>query len=80
MVKLFINGYGNIGRRLATAFNLDSQVDLVGIAKYKADERAKEAILKGYSIFIPQSLEQEFKNNKLEFTGFIEELSRRVIS
>ncbi len=77
MVKLFINGYGNIGRRLATAFNLDSQVDLVGIAKYKADERAKEAILKGYNIFIPQSLEQEFKNNKMEFTGFIEEAIKK---
>lgn len=73
MVKLFINGYGNIGRRLATAFNLDEEVDLVGIAKYKADERAKEAISKGFKVFIPPSLEQEFKNNKLEFTGFIEE-------
>ena len=46
MVKLFINGYGNIGRRLATAFDLDREVDLVGIAKYKPDERAVEAISK----------------------------------
>jgi glyceraldehyde-3-phosphate dehydrogenase (NAD(P)) len=73
MIKLFINGYGNIGRRLASAFDLDREVDLVGIAKYKPDERAKEAISKGYKVFIPRSIEQEFKNNKLEFTGFIED-------
>src|SRR5215208_443652 len=73
MIKLFINGYGNIGRRLASAFNLDREVDLVGIAKYKPDERAKEAISKGYKVFIPRSNEKEFKNKKLEFTGFIED-------
>src|SRR5918993_906954 len=73
MIKLFINGYGNIGRRLATAFDLDREIDLVGIAKYKPDERAKEAISKGYKVFIPRSMEQEFKNNKLEFTGFLED-------
>lgn len=73
MVKLFINGYGNIGRRLATAFNLDKQVNLIGIAKYSADERAKEAVSKGYKIFIPQSFEKDFNNKKLEFSGYIEE-------
>lgn len=73
MVKLFINGYGNIGRRLATAFNLDKQVNLIGIAKYSADERAKEAVSKGYKIFIPQSIEKDFNNKKLEFSGYIEE-------
>ncbi|HEU5172070.1 MAG TPA: type II glyceraldehyde-3-phosphate dehydrogenase [Nitrososphaeraceae archaeon] len=73
MVKLFINGYGNIGRRLATAFNLDKQVNLIGIAKYSADERAKEAVSKGYKIFIPQSIEKDFNNRKLEFSGYIEE-------
>src|SRR5512145_2570025 len=73
MVKLFINGYGNIGRRLATAFNLDKQVNLIGIAKYSADERAKEAVSKGYKIFIPQSIEKDFNNRKLEFSGYTEE-------
>jgi glyceraldehyde-3-phosphate dehydrogenase (NAD(P)) len=73
MVKLFINGYGNIGRRLATAFNLDKQVNLIGIAKYSADERVKEAVSKGYKIFIPHSIEKDFNNRKLEFSGYIEE-------
>jgi glyceraldehyde-3-phosphate dehydrogenase (NAD(P)) len=73
MVKLFINGYGNIGRRLATAFNLDKEINLIGIAKYNADERAKEAVSKGYKVFIPQSIEKDFNNKKLEISGYIEE-------
>jgi len=47
MVKLFINGYGNIGRRLASAFDADREIDLVGIAKSHPDYRAKAAISKG---------------------------------
>jgi glyceraldehyde-3-phosphate dehydrogenase (NAD(P)) len=62
MVKLFINGYGNIGRRLATAFNLDREINLIGIAKYNADERAKELVSKGYKVFIPPSIEKDFNN------------------
>ena len=73
MVKLFINGYGNIGRRLATAFKSDKEVNLIGIAKYNADDRAKEAVSKGYKVFIPQSIEKDFNNKKLEFSGYIEE-------
>ena len=73
MVNLFINGYGNIGRRLATAFSVDEEVNLIGIAKYNADERAQEAISKGFKIFIPQYIEKDFKNKKLGFDGYIEE-------
>jgi glyceraldehyde-3-phosphate dehydrogenase (NAD(P)) len=77
MVKLFINGYGNIGRRLATAISLDRDINLIGVAKYSADERAKEAISNGYKVFIPQSLEKDFINKKLEFDGYIEEAIER---
>jgi glyceraldehyde-3-phosphate dehydrogenase (NAD(P)) len=73
MVKLFINGYGNIGRRLATAISLDREIKLIGIAKYSADQRAREAISKGYKVFIPKSIEKDFINKKLEFDGYIEE-------
>ena len=73
MVKVFINGYGNIGRRLATYFSLDQQINLIGIAKYSADERTKEAVSKGYRVFIPKKLEKDFLEKKLEFTGYIED-------
>ena len=37
-VKVFINGYGNIGRRIASALSKDNEIDLLGIAKYTMDD------------------------------------------
>lgn len=71
MIKLFINGYGNIGRRLATACSQDDEIELIGIAKYNNDEKVKEAAQKGYNIFIPENLISNFQKNKINFAGTI---------
>ena len=42
MVRVFINGYGNIGRRIASAFSHDEEIQLVGIGKYSIDDRLDE--------------------------------------
>ncbi len=73
MMKLFINGYGNIGRRLATGFSQDDEIDLIGIAKYSYDEKVNEAIEKGYDVFIPENLVDVFKKNKVDFSGTIKD-------
>lgn len=51
MVKILINGYGTIGKRVADAVNLQKDFELVGIAKTKPDFEARLAIEKGYPIF-----------------------------
>jgi len=73
LVKIFINGFGNIGRRLATYLDLDKEIDLVGIAKYNTDVRAKEAISKGYKIYIPKNLKKSFEDKKIQYAGYIED-------
>jgi glyceraldehyde-3-phosphate dehydrogenase (NAD(P)) len=73
LVKVFINGYGNIGRRLATAISKDKSINLVGIAKYSADEKTIEAINKGYNIFVPKELKKEFQEKNYKVTGTVEE-------
>ena len=47
MYQVFINGYGIIGSRLATALTKDKSINLIGIAKYSVDEKTQEAISKG---------------------------------
>ena len=71
MARIFINGYGNIGRRLATALSIDKDIELVGIAKYNLDERVKEAIEKGYNVFVPDSLVQKCIELKYDIAGTI---------
>ena len=46
LVKVFINGYGNIERRLATALSADKEIQFLGVAKYTIDEKVKEALAK----------------------------------
>lgn len=70
-IKIFINGYGNIGRRLATAISSDKDLELVGIAKYSLDNRINEALEKGYNIYVPETLLQQFKDNKYPVAGTI---------
>jgi glyceraldehyde-3-phosphate dehydrogenase (EC 1.2.1.12) len=43
MVKVFLNGYGTIGRRIAYALANDKEIEFLGVGKYSIDDRAKEA-------------------------------------
>ena len=73
MVHIFLNGYGNIGRRLATAFSKDKSIELVGIAKYSPDEETEKAIGKGYKVFVPKEMKEEFQNKNYEVSGTVED-------
>ena len=67
MYQVFINGYGIIGSRLATALTKDKSINLIGIAKYSVDEKTQEAINKGFKVFVPPKLIKEF--SKFEVTN-----------
>ena len=54
LVRVFINGYGNIGRRLASALAVDKEIQLVGIAKYSMDDKVKEALENHYHVYVPE--------------------------
>jgi len=51
MIKVAVNGYNVIGRRVADAVALQSDMQLVGVAKVKPDYKARSAVDKGYRIF-----------------------------
>lgn len=72
MLRIFLNGYGNIGRRLATAFLKDKSIELIGIAKYSPDNETKKALDKGYKVFVPDELREEFENKNYKINGSVE--------
>ena len=78
MVQIFLNGYGNIGRRLATAFSKDKSIELVGIAKYSPDEETEKALDKGYKVFVPKELEEGFQNKNYKISGTVEDAIREA--
>jgi len=77
VVKIFVNGYGNIGRRLASAFSADKEVQFIGVAKYTVDDRVKEALENRFGVYVPEPLLSKFKEQGYKVTGTIEEAIRQ---
>jgi Glyceraldehyde-3-phosphate dehydrogenase/erythrose-4-phosphate dehydrogenase len=59
MLKVAINGYGTIGKRVADAISLQDDMQVVGIVKAHPDYMAKIASKK-YKIYAPD--EKSLKN------------------
>ncbi|HEU4606436.1 MAG TPA: type II glyceraldehyde-3-phosphate dehydrogenase [Nitrososphaera sp.] len=77
LVKVFINGYGNIGRRLASALSADKEIQFVGVAKYTVDDKVKEALDNRYNVFVPKGMIQAFKDKGYDVAGSVEEAVRQ---
>lgn len=71
MVRVFINGYGNIGRRLASAFSHDKEIQFVGIGKYSIDNKVDEAFSKKFPVYVPEEKVPEFKEKGYDISGTI---------
>ncbi|HZE79191.1 MAG TPA: type II glyceraldehyde-3-phosphate dehydrogenase [Nitrososphaeraceae archaeon] len=73
MVRIFVNGYGNIGRRLASALSADKEIKFLGIAKYTADNKTQEALEKRFDVYVPSELIRHFKERNYRITGTIKD-------
>lgn len=71
MKKVFVNGYGSIGSRIAHFIKDDPEITVIGVGKYSPDAKVKDAISKGLHVFVPEKKLDSFK----EFTvsGTIED-------
>lgn len=75
MIKVAVNGYGTIGKRVADAISKQPDMKLLGVVKTKPDFLAKMALKRGYDLYaaLPESLET-FKKAKIETKGTFQEL------
>lgn len=73
-VKVAVNGYGTIGKRIADAISRLKDFELVGIAKYTVDYSALLSYKSGMRIFTPREKLTEFRNAGIEPEGTIEDL------
>jgi len=72
-----VNGYGNIGRRLAFIFSSDKDVQLVGIGKYTPDEKTKEALDNNLAVYVPKDKLGQFRDRKYGISGTLEDAVNR---
>jgi glyceraldehyde-3-phosphate dehydrogenase (NAD(P)) len=73
LVRIFINGYGNIGRRLASSLAVDKEIQLVGVAKYSIDDKVKDALDNRYNVYVPKEALSNFKEKGYKVAGSIED-------
>ncbi len=68
MKKIFVNGYGSIGSRIASFIQDDPQIELVGVGKYSPDDKVLEATSRGLLVYVPQNNIEKFNNYKVAGT------------
>ena len=73
-VKVGINGYGTIGKRVATAVNQQDDMEIVGITKTRPTYEAKDAARQGYSIYVPEESLEAFKDAGIPVAGTVDDM------
>lgn len=73
-IKVAINGYGTIGKRIASAILRLPDFELVGVAKYSVDYSAFIASRLGIKMFVPREKYREFRERGVEPEGDVEYL------
>ncbi|MGC9211643.1 MAG: type II glyceraldehyde-3-phosphate dehydrogenase [Nitrososphaeria archaeon] len=68
-IKVGINGYGTIGKRIADAVIKQPDMELVGVSKLNADYEAVTAVKKGIKLFVDENSIEKFKNAGIDFSG-----------
>lgn len=72
MKKVFVNGYGSIGSRIAQFISDDKDIEVAGVGKYSPDEKVTDAISRGFKVYVPKDKMDVFKNFKV--AGSIEDI------
>ncbi len=77
-VKVAINGYGTIGKRVADAILLQDDMEVIGVSKTKPDYIAKYALDSGFSLYVPEGSEEKFEEKGLKVSGSIKEMIEKA--
>jgi len=74
-VKVGINGYGTIGKRVADAVSLQDDMEIVGVTKTRPTFEARMAVEKGFDLYvaIPEN-QQKFKDAGIPIKGTLDDL------
>lgn len=77
-IRVGVNGYGTIGKRVATAVTMQDDMELIGITKTRPNYEAKSAIEKGYDIYVPEESVDSFKDAGVPIAGTVQDMYKKV--
>ncbi len=77
-IRVGVNGYGTIGKRVADAIKLQPDMELVGVVKTKPDYSSMVANRYGINIYVPENALKKFEEKGVDPSGTIEDLLSRI--
>ena len=77
-VKVAVNGYGTIGKRVADAVSMQDDMELVGVAKRSPTFEAFMAMEKGYPFYAPAENIHGLESAGIRVNGTIEEMLEKA--
>jgi glyceraldehyde-3-phosphate dehydrogenase (NAD(P)) len=78
-IRVVVNGYGVIGKRIADAVAVQDDMELVGVADVVSDWRIKVAVERGYPVYAstPEAAEQ-MRAAGIPLAGLLDDLLKQV--
>ncbi len=73
-VKVAINGYGTIGKRVADAVSVQDDMEIIGIAKTRPNYEAFVARDKGYEVYTLEGRVDDMKKAGIPAAGTVEDM------
>ncbi len=77
-VKVAINGYGTIGKRVADAVSMQDDMEVIGVAKRSPTFEAFMAMEKGYPFYAPAESIHGLESAGIKVEGTVEEMLERA--
>ncbi|CQH47082.1 glyceraldehyde-3-phosphate dehydrogenase (NAD(P)) (phosphorylating) [Halobacterium hubeiense] len=75
MIRVGINGYGTIGKRVADAVRDQPDMDVVGVAKTSPNYEAEQAVERGYDLYAAiEDRSHKFAEAGIETAGLVDDL------
>jgi len=73
-VKVAINGYGTIGKRVASAVAKQDDMEVIGVTKTRPTFEARDAVNRGFPIYTPAESVEAFKKAGIETAGTVDDM------
>ena len=77
-VRVAVNGYGTIGKRVASAVSKQDDMELVGVTKTRPNFEARAALDRGFDIYVPDESVQAFKDAGVPIAGTLQDMYKKV--
>ncbi|WP_373838814.1 type II glyceraldehyde-3-phosphate dehydrogenase [Methanospirillum sp.] len=79
MIKVAVNGYGTIGKRVADAVSNQKDMEIIGVSKTKPSAEALVAVQRGYPLYIADmSKKDSFEKAGIPVAGSIEDMLKKA--